>query len=491
MVDQNVLAIDQGTTGTTALLINQKLEIVGKANCEFAQIYPHPGWVEHSPTAVWQSVQEATRQCLQTAGIPASSIKAIGITNQRETTCLFDRSGRSLYNFIVWQCRRTADICERLKAQGLSDMVSEKTGLVLDPYFSGTKLMWLFENVPHARERAANGDALFGTIDTWLVHRLTNGEVHVTDATNASRTLLMNLATCEWDAELLSALKVPSACLPKICSSSEIYGYTKNVGFLPDGIPIAGIAGDQQAALFGQACFQPGETKVTFGTGCFMLLNTGSKIVRSQNGLLTSVAVKIGDEVQYCLEGSAFIAGAAVQWLRDGLGIIKKASDIDDLAKTVESSGDVVFVPALAGLGAPYWRSDARGVIRGISRDTTSGHLARAVLEGIALQNRDILDAMQKDFGQLLVLKVDGGACVNDLLMQFQADILGCNCVRPKVTESTALGAAALAGLATGIFPDKKAFLNAWQAEHIFYPAMDNKKRAFFLKKWAQAVECA
>lgn len=491
MTDAVILAIDQGTTGTTALLINQHLEVLGKFSQEYKQLYPHPSWVEHDPDAIWGSVQKAVEGCLKQAGISANAIEAIGITNQRETTCLFDKQGKPLHNWIVWQCRRTTEICEHLRNKGYAQLFQDKTGLVLDPYFSGTKLRWLFQNVPHAYERAKRGDALFGTIDTWLTYKLTQGMAHVTDTTNASRTLLMDLATCQWDSQLLEILDVPAACLPSIRSSSEVYGVTKGVGFLPDNIPIAGIAGDQQAALFGQACFTAGEAKVTYGTGCFMLMNTGNKLVRSQNGLLSSVAISLGNEVEYCLEGSAFIGGAAVQWLRDGLGIIHKASEVESLAQTVPDSGDVVFVPAFVGLGAPYWRPEARGVLRGLTRDTHKGHIARAVLEGIALQNRDILEAMQKDFGPMVALKVDGGACANNLLMQFQADVLGINCVRPKVIESTALGAAALAGLAVNVFSDKRAFLNAWQAERIFYPYMDHQKRQSILTKWARAVECA
>jgi glycerol kinase len=415
----------------------------------------------------------------------------IGITNQRETTCLFDRDSAALHNFIVWQDKRTADRCLELRDAGHGDDVKAKTGLVLDPYFSGTKLEWLLAHQPGAREQAARGDALFGTIDTWLVHKLTKGAVHVTDATNASRTMLMDLRTCAWDDALLEMLHVPRACLPRIASSSEVYGTTQGLSFLPDGIPIAGIAGDQQSALFGQACFAPGDAKCTYGTGAFMLLNTGNTIVPSTHGLLTTVAAKLGDDVTYALEGAAFIAGAAVQWLRDGLGIISKASEIEALARTVDDTGDVCFVPALAGLGAPHWRPDARGLLVGLTRDTHKGHIARAVLEGVALQNVDILAAMKKDAGVLRVLKVDGGASANGLLMQMQADFLDVPCVRPEVIETTALGAAALAGLALGVFQNKAEVQIVWRENHTFVPSMTTEKRAHSLAKWARAVQRA
>jgi glycerol kinase len=491
MSSKVVLAIDQGTTGSTVLAVDATLKVVGKATREFRQVFPKPGWVEHEGSAIWESVEEAARACLEGANLKPEDVGAIGITNQRETTCLFDAQSNALHNFIVWQCRRTADICQELKDAGHEALFRKKTGLVLDPYFSGTKMRWLLENVEGARAKTESGEALFGTIDTWLIHKLSGGEAHVTDATNASRTLLMDLETCAWDDGLIDILGVPKKALPEIRSSSEVYAKTKGLSFLPDGIPIAGVAGDQQAALFGQACFQKGEAKCTFGTGAFLLLNTGTEIVHSDNGLLTTVAIKLGDKTHYALEGAAFIAGAAVQWLRDGLGLIEKASDIEDLAKEVDDTGDVVFVPALAGLGAPHWRPDARGIFAGISRDTNRGHFARAVLEGIALQNRDILEAMRADAGKLDVLKVDGGASANALLMQFQADVLGVACVRPEVLETTALGAAALAGLAVGVFAHPDEVKKSWRVDQTFKPQMDDAARDVHLKKWAKAVEKA
>lgn len=488
MADQIILAIDQGTTGTTVLAVNSELKVLGKSTHEFEQIYPKPGYVEHEGEAIWASIEKATRDCLANAGASTNDVGAIGITNQRETTCLFNKEGRALHNFIVWQCRRTADICQSLKDAGHEDLFREKTGLVLDPYFSGTKLQWLLKHVDGARDQAAQGDALFGTIDSWLVYRLSGNQVHVTDVTNASRTLLMDLKSLQWDDQLLDILQIPKACLPQIASSSEVYGKTQGLSFLPDGIPIAGIAGDQQAALFGQACFAPGEAKCTYGTGCFLLLNTGNEIVHSKNGLLTTVASQVGDEVQYALEGAAFVGGAAVQWLRDGLQIIKSAPEIEALASTVESSGDVAFVPALTGLGAPHWRPDARGVLCGLSRDTHQGHIARAVLEGIALQNRDILEAMRADAGALHSLKVDGGASANNLLMQYQADVLEVPCIRPEVVETTALGAAALAGLAVGAFGHRDEVKKVWRQDRVFEPQMDENTRSHHLQKWQRAV---
>lgn len=486
-----ILAIDQGTTGTTVLAIDSELRVLGKANCEFRQVFPQPGWVEHEGENIWQSVEMATKKCLEQNGISPNLIAAIGITNQRETTCLFKRDSSTIHNFIVWQCRRTTDLCNRLKNEGTEQIFVDKTGLVLDPYFSGTKLRWLFDNVVDAAQMAKDGETLFGTVDTWLVHKLTGCSAFVTDVTNASRTLMMNLKTCDWDDELLSILNIPKACLPQIRTSSEVYGHTKSLSFLPDGIPVAGIAGDQQAALFGQTCFEPGEAKATFGTGCFLLLNTGDKIVRSVNGLLTSVAIQIGNEVQYCLEGSSFIAGAAVQWLKEGLEFIKDVSEIEKLAEEVDDSGEVVFVPALVGLGAPYWRPEARGILTGITRDTNKSHIARAVLEGITLINRDIVEAMKRDAIEIKTIKVDGGAAKNNLLMQMQADYCSISCIRPKIIETTALGAAALAGLAVGVFPDKQAFRDAWQPERTFSPHINEDLRQRKLSAWRHAVERA
>jgi glycerol kinase len=485
---KTILAIDQGTTGTTALVVDEGLQIRGKATREFRQVFPRPGWVEHEAAAIWESVESSVGAALKEAKTAPSEIAAIGITNQRETTCLFEPGGKPLHNFIVWQDRRTSSKCAELRGAGLESKIRDKTGLVLDPYFSGTKMQWLLENIPGSREKASSGKALFGNIDTWLVHRLTSGKAFVTDATNASRTLLMDLSTCAWDNELLSTFSVPRQALPEIRSSSEVYGRTEGLSFLPDGIPVAGIAGDQQAALFGQACFDAGEAKCTYGTGAFMLLNTGKRVVKSTNGLLTTVACKLGDDVTYALEGAAFIAGAAVQWLRDGLGLITRANEIEALAKTVDETGDVCFVPALAGLGAPHWRADARGVLCGITRDSNKGHVARAVLEGIALQNVDILAAMKKDAGALTVLKVDGGASANDLLMQMQCDLLDVPCVRPQVIETTALGAAALAGLAVGVFKSKDDVRRVWREDKTFKPAMTPAAREKKLAIWSKAV---
>ena len=489
--DQLILAIDQGTTGSTALLVDETLRVRGRATREFRQTFPQPGWVEHEASAIWESVEAAVRGALQAASVSASSVVAIGITNQRETTCLFDGRSEPLHNFIVWQDRRTSQRCAELKDRGLEAAVRKKTGLVLDPYFSGTKMQWLLEHVPNARTSAEAGEALLGTIDTWLVHKLSGGVSHVTDATNASRTLLMDLASIAWDDEQLALFSIPRRALPSIRSSSEVVGTTRGLSFLPDGVPIAGIAGDQQAALFGQACFTAGEAKCTYGTGAFMLLHTGTRIVPSTSGLLTTVASKIGAEVCYALEGAAFIAGAAVQWLRDGLGVIQTASEIEALARTVEDAGEVSFVPALAGLGAPHWRPEARGVLCGLSRDSHRGHVARAVLEGIALQNVDILAAMAKDAGALSVLKVDGGAAANDLLMQSQADFLAVPCVRPQNLETTALGAAALAGLSLGIFASPDAVRRVWCEDRTFVPTMSEQRRQKKLAIWNRAVSRA
>ena len=488
MAGKLILAIDQGTTGTTALIVDDKLKVRAKANREFRQVFPRPGQVEHEASAIWESVEASVGAALQASSVAPSEIAAIGITNQRETTCLFDRHSHPLHNFIVWQDRRTAERCAQLKATGIEPMVKQRTGLVLDPYFSGTKMQWLLENVPGARAQINKGDALFGTIDSWLVHKLSGGKAHVTDATNASRTLLLDLASVQWNDELLSIFDIPKAALPRVCSSSEIYATTQGIGFLPDGIPIAGIAGDQQAALFGQACFSAGEAKCTYGTGAFMLLHTGNRIVPSSAGLLTTIASKIGDEVSYALEGAAFIAGAAVQWLRDGLGIVTSAAEIEGLARSVDDAGEVCFVPALAGLGAPHWRAEARGLLCGLSRDSNKGHIARAVLEGIALQNVEVLQAMTKDAGLLKVLKVDGGASSNNLLMQMQCDFLDVACVRPQLVETTALGAAALAGLAAGIFPSKDAVREVWREDRTFTPSMSSQQREAKVTIWKKAV---
>ena len=487
------LAIDQGTTGTTALVIDRKLAVKAKVNLEFRQIFPRPGWVEHDLEDVWASVVKAVGRALREARVKGAAIAAIGITNQRETTALWERRrGRPVHRAIVWQDRRTADACAALRAAGEEERIRSRTGLVLDPYFSGTKLRWLLDHVKGARERAEAGELAFGTIDTFLAWRLTGGAAHVTDASNASRTLLMDLASLSWDRELLDLFGVPAAVLPRICGSSEVVGTTQGVPGLPDGIPVAGIAGDQQAALFGQACFAPGEAKCTYGTGAFILQNTGARPVPSRNGLLTTVAWRIGPETCYALEGSSFIAGAAVQWLRDGLGIIRKASDVEPLARQVKDSGGVVFVPALAGLGAPHWRPSARGLITGIDRGTTRAHLARATLEGIAFQVQELAEAMRADSGVAIpVFRVDGGATRNGLLLQFQADLLGSPVERPRMVETTALGAAFLAGLATGVWPGRDAIRSAFRVDRRFEPRMAAEEREAHLARWRRAVQLA
>ena len=481
-MSQYILAIDQGTTGTTTLLIDHDLKVLAKNNCEFPQHYPKPGWVEHNPEEIWTSTLDAIRKTVQQSKIDPKKIAAIGITNQRETTLLWDRkTGKSVGNAIVWQDRRTADRCEQLKKEGKEDFFKKKTGLVLDPYFSGTKLEFLLKN--------HKGDLAFGTVDSYLIYRLTGGKAHVTDVTNASRTLLMNLETLQWDKDLLDIFKIPKSFLPQIVSCSEIYGKTQGVPGLPDGLPIAGMAGDQQAAFIGQACFDVGQAKCTYGTGSFILINIGQEPKPSKHGLLTTVGFQIGNKTIYAWEGSAFIAGAAVQWLRDGLKIIQKSSDVELLAAQVESSDGVTFVPALVGLGAPHWRSEARGIISGITRGTTSAHLARATLEGIAFCQYDILESMTKDLGKnLSILKVDGGAAVNNLLMQFQSDILQTPISRPFMLETTALGAAFLAGLGVGIWKDLNDIRKSWKEERKFVPQMPKKEVEDKIKNWRAAI---
>ncbi len=485
-----ILAIDQGTTGSTVLVINESLEILGRHTEEFPQIYPKPGWVEHNPHEIMASVQAALVGAIEVSGIDTGQIAGIGITNQRETTVVWDReTSEPIHNAIVWQCRRTADRCQALKDEGREAEIRERTGLVIDAYFAGTKVAWILDHVEGSRARATNGELAFGTIDSFLVWQLTGGERHVTDISNASRTLLMSLKTLNWDSGLLETFDVPAQLLPEIRGCSEVYGTTKGFPGLPDGIPIAGMAGDQQAALFGQACFDLGEAKCTYGTGAFLLMNTGSSPVPSENGLLTTVGWKIGDDVTYVLEGSAFIAGAAVQWLRDGLGVIESAPDIEDLAQQVDGSDGVYFVPALTGLGAPHWQPNARGVICGITRGTTKAHLARATLEGIAFQNLDILNAMSADLKQpLTTLKVDGGAAANNLLMQFQADLLGVELVRPELLETTALGAAFLAGLAVGVWSDLDDVRASWRENRRFNREMDEGEVACTIAGWHNAV---
>ncbi len=486
-----ILAIDQGTTGTTVLLVDQNLHILAKTNQEFPQYYPKPGWVEHDLNEIWSSTLTSIQKVLEQSGIKATDIAAIGITNQRETTCLWDRkTGEPIEKAIVWQCRRTESICQKLKKAKKESIFQKKTGLLLDPYFSGTKIKWYLDQSITLRRRAVDGLIAFGTIDSFLLSKLTAGLSHRTDPSNASRTLLMNLKSLQWDEELLKILNIPKQILPEICSSSQVYGKTKNVAHLPDGIPISGIAGDQQSALFGQACFSVGEAKCTYGTGSFLMLNTGSKIVYSKKKLLSTVAWRLNGKTTYALEGSAFIAGAAVQWLRDGLKIIHSSSEIEGLAKKVDSSEGVFFVPALTGLGAPYWRSDARGIICGLTRGTTAGHIARAVLEGIAFQNYELVDAMQKDLGKKIsILKIDGGAARNDFLMQFQSDILQTRVIRPKNIEATALGAACLAGLGVGFWKDLSELERAWQKEKEFIPVMNRRVRQKLISKWKIAVQ--
>jgi glycerol kinase len=489
MSGKHLLAIDQGTTGSTAMVVTLEGVTLGKHTVEFPQIFPEPGWVEHDPVEIWKSVEAAVKGALAAARIEGAQIAAIGITNQRETTVVWDRSsGKPIFNAIVWQDRRTASICEGLKSAGVEPKVRAKTGLVIDAYFSGTKLAWILDRVEGARARAAKGELAFGTIDTFLVHRLTGGVVHATDVTNASRTLLMDLATLSWDDEMLAMFQVPPSVLPTIVPSAGRVGATKGVSFLPDGIPIAGIAGDQQAALFGQACFAEGDAKCTFGTGAFALMNIGQRPTLSKHGLVTTVAWQLGSTTTYALEGSAFIAGAAVQWLRDGLGIIKSAEEIEALARKVASSEGVAFVPALAGLGAPYWDQGARGTITGLTRGTTAAHLARATLEGIAFEVWDLLDAMTKDAGRgLNALKIDGGAARNDLLAQFQADVAQVEVVRPVEVESTGRGAAMLAGVGAGL-TDLGTAAKMIKVDRTFVPGMATADRAAHLRRWNDAV---
>ncbi len=486
---KHLLAIDQGTTGSTALVVSLDGTTLGRATTEFPQHFPEPGWVEHDTREIWASVKTSVEKALAEAKVTGKDIAAIGITNQRETTVLWDKKTREpIARAIVWQCRRTADVCDALKAAGHGELVKKRTGLVIDAYFSGTKVAWLLDHVQGARKRAEAGELSFGTIDTFVVDKLTSGGAHVIDATNASRTLLMNLATCAWDDELLALFRVPKSVLPRIVGSAEVVASTKGCEFLPDGIPIAGIAGDQQAALFGQACFAEGDAKCTFGTGAFALTNIGSKPIWSTHGLVTTVAWKIGAEVTYALEGSAFIAGAAVQWLRDGMKMIRSADEIEALARSVPSSETVSFVPALSGLGAPHWDQDARGILCGLTRGSNAGHVARAVLEGIALEVWDLLDAMAKDAGRPLArLRVDGGASRNDLLMQFQADIAKVAVERPKDVESTGRGAAMLAAVGAGLAKQADA-AKLIHHDRTFRAEMPEGARAAHLAKWNDAV---
>lgn len=488
-----VLSVDQGTTSCRATVLDAKLKVCGVGQKEFTQYFPKPGWVEHDLNEIWEGTEWCIAKALRGAGIKGSDIAAIGITNQRETTGLWHRgTGKPLHKAIVWQDRRTTNFCAELKALGHEANVKATTGLVLDPYFSGTKLKWLLDEVKGAREKAAAGDLCFGTIDTWLVFKMTGHAAHVTDVSNASRTMLMGLKSLQWDDAMRAMLDVPKEVLPRIAASAEVYGMTRGMKSLPDGVPVSGMAGDQQAALFGQACFTPGESKCTYGTGAFLLMNVGETPVASKAGLLTTVGWKLDGKTTYALEGSSFIAGAAVQWLRDGLKLIKHAGEVEALAKTVKNSGAVVFVPALAGLGAPHWRPDARGLFAGIDRSTNRGHLARAVLEGVALQIQDLAEAMKLDSGKdIPAFKVDGGAVMNDLLMQYQADILGTNVVRPKNVETTSLGAAFLGGLGVGFWKSADDVRRVWKADKVFKPKMSEGERAQHLGKWREAVKRA
>ncbi len=487
---KHLLALDQGTTSSRAILFQETGQIVATSQREFPQIFPQSGWVEHDPLEIWSSQIAVAEEALESARLQPSDVAAIGITNQRETTVVWDReSGKPIYNAIVWQDRRTADFCKRLKSDGCEELIRCKTGLLLDPYFSATKIAWILEHVPGARRAAEAGKLAFGTIDTWLVYQLTRGQTHVTDVSNAARTMLLDIHRVDWDDELLKLFNIPRSMLPEVRSSSEIYAHVDASMPLPK-IAIAGIAGDQQAALFGQACFQPGQTKNTYGTGCFTLLHTGDKVVASRNRLLSTIAWKIGDQVEYALEGSVFVGGAVVGWLRDGLGVIGSSSEIESLANSVPDSGDVYLVPAFTGLGAPHWDPYARGAIVGLTRGTTAAHIARAAMESIAFQVADLMEAMGSDAAEPITdLRADGGAAVNNSLLQFQADILQLPVVRPTVTETTALGAAYLAGLAVGVWKDRDDLADQWQVDRRFEPKMSPKQAAERRARWSEAVE--
>ena len=489
MEKKYILALDQGTTSSRAIVFDHEGQIRSVAQKEFPQYFPQPGWVEHNPNEIWGSEASVIAEAISTIDITGLDIAAIGITNQRETTIVWDiDTDEPIYNAIVWQDRRTAEFCDQLKADGLTETIRQKTGLIIDAYFSGTKIKWILDHVPGARKRAEEGKLRFGTVDSWLVWRLTRGETHVTDVTNASRTMLFNIHELKWDEELLKLFNIPLSMMPEVKSNSEIYGHTKTTIFAHK-VPIAGIAGDQQAALFGQMCLDPGSIKNTYGTGCFVMLNTGEKPIVSKNNLLTTIAWQIGNKVNYALEGSIYVGGSVVQWLRDGLGIINHSSDVESLAQSVPDSGGVYFVPALTGLAAPYWDPYARGTIVGITRGTTAAHIARAALDGIAFQTYDIAQAMAKDMNDRLTeLKVDGGASRNNLLMQFQADLLGIDVVRPKITETTAIGAAYLAGLGVGYWDSVDELRRQWKVEHTFTPNLDSETVRAVREGWADAI---
>jgi glycerol kinase len=491
MQKEFVIALDQGTTSSRAIVFNCEGGIVASAQRPFNQIYPRPGWVEHDPLEIWNSQRASLEEALARSGVSPEQVAAIGITNQRETTIVWDRhTGTPVYNAIVWQCRRTADICDDLRSRaGLESYITHTTGLVPDAYFSGTKIKWILDNVPGARKRAEQGDLFFGTVDTWLLWKLTEGRVHKTDYTNASRTMLYNIRDLTWDKRLLHELDIPASMLPQVESSSAVYGETLLSG-VP--VPVAGMAGDQQAALFGQACFKPGEAKSTYGTGCFMLMNTGEKLVTSHHGLLSTIAIGINGKVEYALEGSIFVAGAVVQWLRDELQLISSAAESEASALQVSDSNGVYVVPAFVGLGSPYWDMYARGTITGLTRGSNKHHIVRAALESIAFQARDVLEAMEDDSGiRLSALKVDGGAVANNFMMQFQADILNTPVLRPVVAETTALGAAYLAGLAVGFWKDKEEIRSSWKLERAFTPAMNNVLRQERYDGWKKAIRQA
>ncbi|AMO58374.1 glycerol kinase [Endozoicomonas montiporae CL-33] len=486
-----VVSLDQGTTSSRAIIFNHDGDIVGSSQREFTQYYPQPGWVEHDPMEIWATQSSVLTEVLAKTGIPSDEVAALGITNQRETTVVWDKNtGRPVYNAIVWQCRRTTDICEQLKKEGLESHIRETTGLVLDAYFSGTKIKWILDNVEGARESAEKGDLLFGTIDTWLTWKLTNGRAHVTDYSNASRTMLFDINKLDWDETILKALDIPRSMLPEVKSSSEVYGQTNIGGKGGTRIPVAGMAGDQQAALFGQMCHEKGMAKNTYGTGCFLLMNTGEEPVKSENGLLTTIAFGIDGKVQYALEGSVFMGGASVQWLRDELGLVRDAADTEYFASKVKDTNGVYVVPAFVGLGAPYWDPYARGSIFGLTRGSNRNHIVRATLEAIAYQSRDLLEAMQQDSGiEMKQLRVDGGAVANNFLMQFQSDILKTEVVRPTVTESTAAGSAYLAGLAVGFWKSTDELKGKVSVDRTYVPAMEEEQRADLYKGWKKAVE--
>jgi len=489
MKDKFILSLDQGTTSSRAIVFNKKGEMVSSAQKEFTQIFPQPGWVEHDANEIWSTQAGVAAEAIVRAGVNGLSIAGIGITNQRETTVVWDReTNEPIYNAIVWQDRRTSKYCDELRANGHAEMIQDKTGLIIDSYFSGTKVKWILDNVEGAREKAEAGKLAFGTIDSWLIWKLTQGKVHVTDVTNASRTLLYNINTLEWDTEMLELLNVPLSMLPEVKSSSEVYGHTVTTLFA-HAVPISGIAGDQQAATFGQMCIKPGSVKNTYGTGCFMLCNTGNEPVKSKNNLLTTIGWQINGETTYCLEGSIFMGGAIVQWLRDGLGIIKSSADVEALATSVEDNGGVFMVPALTGLGAPHWDQYARGTIVGLTRGSTAAHIARAALEGIAFQVMDVLKAMEADAGiEIRELRVDGGAAINDLLMQFQSDMLDAPVYRPKTLETTALGAAYLAGLAVGYWDGVEDIQSQWAIDRKFEPQMAKDESQRLITGWDKAL---